>query len=77
MNIIRTYLPDEFNKIPKKDLIDFIGANENNAVGRILIGNRKDQEILKSWEQHFKSVKVPYAIEQRGKVLYLWKERRT
>jgi len=74
--ILRTYLPEEFNKIPKKDLMEFIGAGQGNISGCIQAGKRRDTEILEVWERHFKSVKVPYRIEQRGNLLYLIKERR-
>ena len=74
--ILRTYLPEEFNKIPKENLMEFIGAGQGNISGCIQAGKRRDTEILEVWEQHFKGVKVPYRIEQRGNLLYLIKERR-
>jgi len=74
--ILRTYLPEEFNKIPKKDLMEFIGAGQGNISGCIQADKRRDTEILEVWERHFKSVKSPYCIEQRGNLLYLLKERR-
>jgi len=73
---IRTYLPEEFEKIPKKNLIEFVGAGQGNVAGSIQATKRRDTEILEVWEWHFRHVKVPYRIEQRGNLLYLIKERR-
>ena len=64
MNIIRYHKEKEFNGIPKKNLIDFVRIHSNT-----------EREIVESWEQHFKSVGSPYAIEIKGKEMILWKER--
>ena len=71
--IIRYYQVDEFKKIPSKKLMDFlpnISAEQHN------------QSILETWEKHFQSMGIPYAIEKykstksRGAYYRLIKERR-
>ena len=80
-NIIRSYKRKEFDKITEENLMRFLGAQENCTVDRLLASSAKDIKILKSWENWFRgkglsTVKSPYVIQQVGRVLYLWKERK-
>jgi len=63
--MIRYYKEEEFKKIPKKNLMDFVIVNEDEEAG-----------IIASWEKHFKANGIPYAIERQDEDLVLWKERR-
>jgi len=65
MNIIRYHKEKEFKTIPEKNLIDFV----HTLYGR-------ERYIVDTWEKHFRSVNVPYAVEVRGRELILWKERK-
>ena len=74
--IIRTYRFNEFRLIPKDKLLDFLGAPEESKNDRLLVNRKSNLKILTTWEAHFRSLGVPYVVEQVGSVLYLWKERR-
>ena len=76
MNIIRSYQKAEFDKIPRENLIAFLGAGRRSRIQCLDPTNANDMKILRSWEKHFQKVGSPYAIEMKGTVLYLWKERR-
>lgn len=66
-NIGKRFKYEEFLKIPKRKLIDF--------VCRIQAGSTSDERILATWEDHFRGLKIPYCITQHGNVKTLWKER--
>jgi len=67
-------MEDEFSKISHKSLVDIIPTIHGN--------NIKDQTILKKWEIHFQSMKIPYAITRKivsnsgVPEFALWKEER-
>ena len=62
-----------FNQIEEKDLMDFC-----------MVRGYKDQPILDTWKDHFRSIKVPFAItdqydQQKDRKIpriTLWKCRR-
>jgi len=70
------FMDFEFMEIPKNKLIDIIPT--------IVEENRADMEILESWTNHFKNLKIPFAITRKfsksngKKIAYLslWKELR-
>ena len=74
--ILRTHRFNEFKLIPKSRLLDFLGAPEVSRNDRLLVNRESSLKILATWEAHFRSIGVPYVVEQIGSVLYLWKERR-
>jgi len=72
MKVIETYLPDQFNEIPSKRLMDFVTVNPRSNL---------EMSILDTWKWHFEKARVPFAIEEKinpdwGNTLILWKERR-
>ena len=71
---IRTFMPKEYEQIPKPKLEIFIGS-ENHTRDRICLKNSTDMKILQSWEQHSQERKRPYKIKQKGNLLFLLKER--
>jgi len=56
-DIIKHFMTKEFNEIPKYKLVDFLPL--------IVTIRPREMAILESWEEHFRSVKVPYAITER------------
>jgi len=50
--IIHTFMPKEYKKIPSGKLWDFVGP----------IVTSKDRKILRSWQNHFEELKIPYRI---------------
>ena len=67
---LKFYKKDEFDKIPKNKLMELIHNVSNN-----------EQPLLDSWEEHFQSVNVPYAIvkvkstDGKTTTKSLWKEK--
>jgi len=74
--VTRYFLEDKFKEIPQKFLMDIIPAINST--------NLKDLHILKIWEDHFQSMKIPYAITRIAKIINtkavwefaLWKEKK-
>lgn len=52
----KRYRWKQFQEIPQSKLWEFIGP---------ITTSQKDIAILATWEQHFKSVKVPYVVIKR------------
>jgi len=50
--IIHTFMPKEYKKIPSGKLWDFVGP----------IVTSGDRKILKSWQNHFERLNIPYRI---------------
>ena len=67
MEIIETFMSDEFYMIPEENLIDIIP--------RINCKIPHEIQILDNWKAHFKSKKIPFQIRKNGNVLSLWKRR--
>jgi len=65
--IVKCFMQDEFNQIPKRCLMDIID--------RIFTYIKKDNDILETWEKHFQDSKIPYAITCKKDMKSLWKER--
>ena len=74
-NIIKRFMTKKFMEIPKHKLVDIVPLIVTTRPG--------EMAILESWEEHFRSVKEPYAITEREidhhtygivKVRTLWKE---
>ena len=69
-DIIKVFRKDEFNSIPQDRLTDVIQKIYPH-----------EEDILKSWEEHFQSQNIPYAIANMthidGKTVTksLWKEK--
>lgn len=80
-NIIRDYKRKEFDKIPKKNLLKFLGAPKNSRALRLMKNDALDMKILKSWENWFQgkglsTQKNPYVIQESDGILYMWVERK-
>lgn len=58
--IVNRFMFREFKEIPKLKLWEFIGP----------IITLKDHEILRSWMQYFRSVKVPYIVVKKDSRAY-------
>jgi hypothetical protein len=75
-HIVKRFQWDSFKKIPKKDLVA--------VVINVLPNSKKDQEVLKLWEDHFRQdlpiagLPEPYVITQNPEtgIKMLWKRRR-
>ena len=71
--IIRSH---NFKQSEGSEMIVFLGSQKKDRIKRLMVYNSEDMDILKTWEDHFKLYDIPYAVEQKGDELYLWKERR-
>jgi len=64
--IVRRYRFKQFSEIPPWKLVDIVHG--------IVEGKIADENILKSWEDHFRSMKIPYVIMLESGRKTLWKE---
>ena len=74
--IVHYHMQEDFNQISKQSLVDFLPC--------IVKSDKEEVLILEKWENHFRSLSVPYCIKERvtyvnnahRRVLSLWKERK-
>ena len=52
--VLRYFMEDEFKQIPKE------------KIDEIVCVNKEEENILKTWEQHFQRQNVPYAVIKTG-----------
>lgn len=74
--IVKTFMPEEFDKIPPARIWSFLDA----------IVSPKEEAILHTWMKHLESVKVPYRVTEQiidnyrernaARVKILWTERK-
>jgi hypothetical protein len=74
--IVKTFMPEQYNKIPPARIWSFLDV----------IISEKEKAILATWTKHLEHVKVPYRITEQiiknyrerneCKVLILWTERK-
>ena len=60
IKIIKRYRYKEFLEIPKSKLWEFVGP-----IFGMKFQGQDDEEILNTWINYFKSVKVPYIVVKR------------
>ena len=62
--VVEDFMLPEF--IETENVIDFCKINPNNPIGN---------EILESWKDHFKALKVPFVVIKNVSNLALWKRQ--
>jgi len=69
--VVDKFMEEEFDAIPLKKLIAYVDE----------IYTKNDKKILERWKNHFKDLKVPFAITKaesstfHGRVYRLWKQK--